>query len=364
VNTENLLSLIGEIDERYISEAAPKNSGEIVMTATVKKQIGLPGKTLQLVACLAIIIAAVFLIENRDELIETPDESGTVTSFVTETIPAATNVTTIPETTVTSAVSSDTAIQPNDDIININELDYAPWMSMPNFPREENLVPMVREQIELYYGTTIVPGYLPSDIVYEDFFTEQNPGGKRGIYKDEAGEIIYDKYSLVYLSTAAIDFYNENERFETITPKGVYISAAKSSGIGTGIRWDDEGIKTSQIGGYEIMLASYKIDVMHYVAVFDKDDVHFAIETIDIPESEFIKIVTSYTAVDNRMNKIKIHKILGEPDGLLSGFDGEIFVTDTGKQIIIYYDASQYVTAVRIRDEDDTLIWEADYSIS
>jgi hypothetical protein len=210
---------------------------------------------------------------------------------------ATTSASALPETPVV-ADPSETEVPRDGEIININELDYAPWMSTPFGPREENLVPMEFEETELYFGAIIKPGYLPSDIVFEDFFTEQNPDGKRGIYEDASGEIIYDKYSLVYLSAAAIDYYNENGRFETLTPKGVYVNVGKISGIGTGIRWDDEGIKTSQIGGYEVFIASYKTDVMHYVAVFEKKDVHFAIETMDIPESEFIKIVRSYIAVD------------------------------------------------------------------
>jgi hypothetical protein len=366
VNAEDLISLFGEIDERYIKEAEPRKSGEIVITTATHKPSVIILKAAQIAACVVLLAFVSFVIffssQRKIEYGNAPEDGGTALPIFTENIPGETNVTTVPEPTVTTAVSTKTPTQSNDNIININALNYAPWMSSTFGPLDENLVPMAFEEIELYYGVAITPDYLPPDIVYEDFFTEQNSGGKRGIYKDAAGEIIYDKYSLVYLSLSAIDYYNENGRFETITPKGVYINSGKFSGIGTGIRWDNEGIKTSQIGGYEMRLASYKTDVTHYVAVFDKDDVHFVIETVDIPESEFIKIVTSYTTVDNRMSKIKIHKILGEPDGLLSGFDGEIFVTETGKRIVIYYDASQYVTAVKIMDEDDTLIWEEDKS--
>jgi hypothetical protein len=294
VNAESLLSVIGEIDERYIAEAASRKSGKTLMIKNVKKPSEIWRKAAQIAACAVVLITAVLLIQNRVELINAPEDSGMPISIITEAIPAVTSVTAISETPAVTTNSTETATVQNDDIININVLDYAPWMSSPFGPRDDELVPMTFEEIELYFGTAIAPGYLPPDLVFEDVYAKQNPGGKRGVYKDADGEIIYDKYSLTYLTAANIAYYEENGRFETLTPKGVYISTGKISGIGTGIRWNDEGVLPSQIGGYDVMLASYEIDVMHFVAVFDKDDVHFAIETVDIPESEFLKIVRSY----------------------------------------------------------------------
>jgi hypothetical protein len=348
VNTENLLSLIGEIDERYISEAAPQNSGEIVMTATVKKRVGVFSKAFQLVACFAIIVAAVLLIQNRDEFINKPDDSGTITSFVTETIPAATTVTAAPEMAVSTI--EETSVD-----IKINEIFEYPWTGKSVALRHELFTDMDKAELENYYGMSAAPRYLPDDITGENVYDNTT---SKGIYYFPDGTINYDVNTFLYIESSKLDEYNEDHYFIPGT-RGVYIQIFKE--FANVFTAGDTVLEKSKIGLTEAIITVLRTETDDiYYANFDINDVHFIITGMNVTKDEFIEIVSSYTVDDKRMNKIKIHKILGEPDGLLSGFDGEIFVTETGKRIYFYYDASQYVTAVRIRDEDDTLIWEAD----
>ena len=43
----------------------------------------------------------------------------------------------------------------------------------------------------------------------------------------------------------------------------------------------------------------------------------------------------------------EVHEILGEPDGMLSGFWGDIYLLDNGNEVIIYYDANGLVEHVK-----------------
>jgi hypothetical protein len=58
VNTENLLLLIGEIDERYISEAAPQKDSEIVMETAAKKPSLIILKAISIAACIVVLTCA------------------------------------------------------------------------------------------------------------------------------------------------------------------------------------------------------------------------------------------------------------------------------------------------------------------
>ena len=71
-----------------------------------------------------------------------------------------------------------------------------------------------------------------------------------------------------------------------------------------------------------------------------------------LPKKESIAKLTNEQAANVLKGKkeTEIKANWGEPDGMLSGFYGDIYVYN-GKQIVIYYDADCKVTNIMISDQ-------------
>ena len=76
--------------------------------------------------------------------------------------------------------------------------------------------------------------------------------------------------------------------------------------------------------------------------------------TASLPKKENIVTLTNEQAANALKGKTEkeINDKWGEPDGMLSGFYGDIYVYN-GKQIVIYYDAEGKVTDIRISDKEN-----------
>ena len=74
--------------------------------------------------------------------------------------------------------------------------------------------------------------------------------------------------------------------------------------------------------------------------------------TASFPTKERVVTLTSEEATKILRNKTakEIYDSWGEPDSILSGFYGDIYICD-GKSIVIYYDADSKVTDVLIDDK-------------
>ena len=75
---------------------------------------------------------------------------------------------------------------------------------------------------------------------------------------------------------------------------------------------------------------------------------------VSFPEKESIAALSSEEATKALKGKTEkeIGDNWGEPDGMLSGFYGDIFEYD-GKQIVIYYDADSRITDVLVSDKQN-----------
>jgi hypothetical protein len=53
-----------------------------------------------------------------------------------------------------------------------------------------------------------------------------------------------------------------------------------------------------------------------------------------------------------------VHKIMGEPDGMLSGLFGDIYKLEDGSRIVFYYDSESAVQSIRRLDAPEAVKWE------
>ena len=67
--------------------------------------------------------------------------------------------------------------------------------------------------------------------------------------------------------------------------------------------------------------------------------------------------VENFSKLIRGTHQDEIHRIFGDPSGMLSGFWGDVYRLDNGTKIIIYYDENGEVEHIKVTDKDglDTL---------
>ncbi len=109
-------------------------------------------------------------------------------------------------------------------------------------------------------------------------------------------------------------------------------------------------------GGYRLIVRTdgNKIDNANLERVWDSGGSGIDIRYNDV--DEFIKSHPSTDAINLKGIKIgtsrdEVHKIMGEPVGMLSGLFGDIFKLDDDLNIIIYYDAKSKVYHINVTEK-------------
>lgn len=84
-------------------------------------------------------------------------------------------------------------------------------------------------------------------------------------------------------------------------------------------------------------------------------DVNEFIESHPLPEDLVIwkDTLTSWQDIEVGMSREEVHRIMGEPGGMLSGLYGDIYKLDDGSGVIIYYDSESRVNHIKLTQLQD-----------
>jgi len=84
-------------------------------------------------------------------------------------------------------------------------------------------------------------------------------------------------------------------------------------------------------------------------------DVDEFIKNHPLPEDQVIgkDTLTSWQDIEVGMSREEVHKIMGEPVGMLSGLYGDIYKLDEGSGVIIYYDSESRVYQMKLTQLQD-----------
>jgi beta-lactamase regulating signal transducer with metallopeptidase domain len=106
-------------------------------------------------------------------------------------------------------------------------------------------------------------------------------------------------------------------------------------------------------GGYRLIVRTdgNQIDITTLLGIWDSGD-----SGIDIRYNNVDEFIASHPSSENltkwegilTLSRDEVHKKMGKPDGILSGFTGDIYKLDDHLNIIIYYDADSNVNSYKI----------------
>ncbi|MBR5565991.1 MAG: hypothetical protein IKW08_07515 [Roseburia sp.] len=279
---KRIMSVIGQVDEKYIEEAAPeKKEG--------KKPVWLKWETMA--ACLAVVMVIVLCILpqfSKEPIITPPDNTDNITANdpnIGENIPP---------------ITSEIHISMSN--IFINQFDGFADMEYSRYKLETDVETIWdKNDIISYYGTDLLPAYIP------DGLSASEKNAHATVYISQDGIVVEDTIFLNYYH----DYYEDGSPKLTeniAAAKGFSVTISKL-GIMESCCYllPESGIKTSDIDktavtfGYCSMPYGPYHSETHepsgyydmYVAQFKKDGVEYQIVTQQMEIEELVKVVTS-----------------------------------------------------------------------
>ena len=234
-------------------------------------------------ACLTVVLFTAFSVLPhyfRQQGTTPPDNpNGVIVDNPTDT----TNDTT-PATSEIHISMSNIAMNQINDSFNT---DYARYN-----PETDVEVVWNREDIIAYYGTDLVPAYIP------DGFSASEDNNKAIAYIGQDGSVVED--------TVYLDFYN-GEAAQNGIKQGLSITASKIGIVQTCFVLPEDELKTSDIGGTTVAFGHRSVPngpydpnthepsgyYDMYVAEFEHDGIEYEIVAEQMEAEEVVKVVSS-----------------------------------------------------------------------
>ena len=272
MNTKLFSEAMSEVNDKYYEEAANyhcKKHGWVKWSA--------------MAACLTVVLFTAFSVLPhyfRQQGTTPPDNpNGVIVDNPTDTI----NDTT-PATSEIHISMSNIAMNQINDSFNT---DYARYN-----PETDVEVVWNREDIIAYYGTDLVPAYIP------DGFSASEDNNKAIAYIGQDGSVVED--------TVYLDFYN-GEAAQNGIKQGFSITASKIGIVQTCFVLPEDELKTSDIGGTTVAFGHRSVPngpydpnthepsgyYDMYVAEFEHDGIEYEIVAEQMEAEEVVKVVSS-----------------------------------------------------------------------
>lgn len=272
MNAKLFSEAMSEVNDKYYEEAENyhcKKHGWVKWSA--------------MAACLTVVLFTVFsVLPNyfRQQGTTPPDNpNGVIVDNPTDT----TNDTT-PATSEIHISMSNIAMNQINDSFNT---DYARYN-----PETDVEVVWNREDIIAYYGTDLVPAYIP------DGFSASEDNNKAIAYIGQEGSVVED--------TVYLDFYN-GEAAQNGIKQGFSITASKIGIVQTCFVLPKDELKTSDIGGTTVAFGHRSVPngpydpnthepsgyYDMYVAEFEHDGIEYEIVAEQMEAEEVVKVVSS-----------------------------------------------------------------------
>ena len=272
MNAKLFSEAMSEVNDKYYEEAENyhcKKHGWIKWSA--------------MAACLTVVLFTAFSVLPhyfRQQGTTPPDNpNGVIVDNPTDT----TNDTT-PATSEIHISMSNIAMNQINDSFNT---DYARYN-----PETDVEVVWNREDIIAYYGTDLVPAYIP------DGFSASEDNNKAIAYIGQDGSVVED--------TVYLDFYN-GEAAQNGIKQGLSITASKIGIVQTCFVLPEDELKTSDIGGTTVAFGHRSVPngpydpnthepsgyYDMYVAEFEHDGIEYEIVAEQMEAEEVVKVVSS-----------------------------------------------------------------------
>ena len=272
MTTKLFSEAISEVGDKYYEEAENyhcKKHGWVKWSA--------------MAACLTVVLFTAFSVLPhyfRQQGTTPPDNpNGVIVDNPTDT----TNDTT-PATSEIHISMSNIAMNQINDSFNT---DYARYN-----PETDVEVVWNREDIIAYYGTDLVPAYIP------DGFSASEDNNKAIAYIGQDGSVVED--------TVYLDFYN-GEAAQNGIKQGLSITASKIGIVQTCFVLPEDELKTSDIGGTTVAFGHRSVPngpydpnthepsgyYDMYVAEFEHDGIEYEIVAEQMEAEEVVKVVSS-----------------------------------------------------------------------
>ena len=272
MNAKLFSEAMSEVNDKYYEEAENyhcKKHGWVKWSA--------------MAACLTVVLFTAFSVLPhyfRQQGTTPPDNpNGVIVDNPTDT----TNDTT-PATSEIHISMSNIAMNQINDSFNT---DYARYN-----PETDVEVVWNREDIIAYYGTDLVPAYIP------DGFSASEDNNKAIAYIGQDGSVVED--------TVYLDFYN-GEAAQNGIKQGLSITASKIGIVQTCFVLPEDELKTSDSGGTTVALGHRSVPngpydpnthepsgyYDMYVAEFEHDGIEYEIVAEQMEAEEVVKVVSS-----------------------------------------------------------------------
>ena len=272
MNAKLFSEAMSEVNDKYYEEAENyhcKKHGWVKWSA--------------MAACLTVVLFTAFSVLPhyfRQQGTTPPDNpNGVIVDNPTDT----TNDTT-PATSEIHISMSNIAMNQINDSFNT---DYARYN-----PETDVEVVWNREDIIAYYGTDLVPAYIP------DGFSASEDNNKAIAYIGQDGSVVED--------TVYLDFYN-GEAAQNGINQGLSITASKIGIVQTCFVLPEDELKTSDIGGTTVAFGHRSVPngpydpnthepsgyYDMYVAEFEHDGIEYEIVAEQMEAEEVVKVVSS-----------------------------------------------------------------------
>ena len=272
MNAKLFSEAMSEVNDKYYEEAENyhcKKHGWVKWSA--------------MAACLTVVLFTAFSVLPhyfRQQGTTPPDNpNGVIVDNPTDT----TNDTT-PATSEIHISMSNIAMDQINDSFNT---DYARYN-----PETDVEVVWNREDIIAYYGTDLVPAYIP------DGFSASEDNNKAIAYIGQDGSVVED--------TVYLDFYN-GEAAQNGIKQGLSITASKIGIVQTCFVLPEDELKTSDIGGTTVAFGHRSVPngpydpnthepsgyYDMYVAEFEHDGIEYEIVAEQMEAEEVVKVVSS-----------------------------------------------------------------------
>lgn len=272
MNAKLFSEAMSEVNDKYYEEAENyhcKKHGWVKWSA--------------MAACLTVVLFTAFSVLPhyfRQQGTTPPDNpNGGIVDNPTDT----TNDTT-PATSEIHISMSNIAMNQINDSFNT---DYARYN-----PETDVEVVWNREDIIAYYGTDLVPAYIP------DGFSASEDNNKAIAYIGQDGSVVED--------TVYLDFYN-GEAAQNGIKQGLSITASKIGIVQTCFVLPEDELKTSDIGGTTVAFGHRSVPngpydpnthepsgyYDMYVAEFEHDGIEYEIVAEQMEAEEVVKVVSS-----------------------------------------------------------------------
>ncbi|WP_294474474.1 hypothetical protein [uncultured Intestinimonas sp.] len=270
MTNEKLYEVLGDINEKHINEARAYHRA--------KKPGWVKWGTMAACLCLMVVTAVSVLPNylNQQGTIPLDNPNGVIVDNPTDD--------TMPATSEIHISMSNIVMNQISDSFNT---DYARYN-----PETDIKVVWNREDIIAYYGTDLVPAYIP------DGFSASGDNNKAIAYIGQDGSVVED--------TVYLDFY-KGEAAQNGIKQGFSITASKIGIVQTCYVLPEDKLKTSDIGGTTVAFGHrsvpngpYDPDTHEpsgyydmYVAEFEYNGIEYEIVAEQMEAEEVVKVVSS-----------------------------------------------------------------------